>query len=122
MARLLVVDDSGYARRVHRQILESAGHVVLEASSGFAALERFSIDQPEAVLLDLSMEDIGGLDVLRRLREMDVGARVLVISADVQQSTERMVRSSGAMGFVGKPAAPDALLAAIEQMLARPST
>ena len=121
MARLLVVDDSGYARRVHRQILESAGHEVLEASSGMSALERFSLDQPEAVLLDLSMEDIGGLDVLRQLREIDIGARVLVISADVQQSTERMVRSSGAMGFVGKPAAPAALLAAIEQMLAEPS-
>lgn len=117
MAKILIVDDSGYARRVHRQILEAAGHSIVEASTGMTALERFFLDRPELVLLDLSMEDMGGLDVLRRLREMDSTARVVVISADVQQSTERMVMDAGAMRFIGKPAGSSELRSTVDQLL-----
>ncbi|HYC50566.1 MAG TPA: response regulator, partial [Gemmatimonadaceae bacterium] len=91
MAKLLIVDDSGYARRVHRGILESGGHTVVEAATGMAAIEAFFLEHPDLVLLDLSMEDMGGIDVLKRLQEMDATSRVMVISADVQRSTEQEV-------------------------------
>ncbi len=117
MARIIVVDDSGYARRVHRRILESAGHEVYEAASGIAALEAFYLEKPDALLLDLSMEDMSGLDVLARLRQLDPQVRVVVVSADVQRSTEEMVRAAGAQRFVGKPAAPEVLLQAIDAIL-----
>lgn len=117
MGKILIVDDSGYARRMHRQILESGGHHVVEASSGMAALERFYLDTPDVVLLDLSMEDLSGIDVLRRLREMDPDARVIVISADVQRTTERMVLDAGAARFIGKPAGAEQLLETIGDLL-----
>ncbi len=117
MAKILIVDDSGYTRRVHRQILESGGHEVIDASTGMAALERFYLDRPDLVLLDLSMEDLGGLDVLRRLREIDAEARIIVISADVQRTTEQMVLGAGAQRFIGKPADPATLLEAIGELL-----
>lgn len=117
MGKILIVDDSNYARRVHRQILESGGHEVVEAATGMAALERFYLDSPDVVVLDLSMEDIGGLDVLRRLREMDPEARIIVVSADVQRTTERLVLDSGAMRFIGKPAGPEQLLDTIGELL-----
>ena len=117
MARIIVVDDSGYARRVHRRILENGGHDVLEAASGIAALEAFYLEKPDVILLDLSMEDMSGLEVLAQLRQLDRQVRVVVVSADVQRSTEAMVRAAGALRFIGKPAAPEVLLRAIDEIL-----
>jgi len=104
MAKIMIVDDSGYARRVHRGILESAGHQVVEASTGLGALETYSLERPDVVLLDLSMADLGGVEVLRQLQGMDAESRVIVISADVQRSTEQSVMDAGAKRFIGKPA------------------
>lgn len=117
MARIVVVDDSGYTRRVHRRILEGAGHEVLEAASGSAGLELYFLEKPDVVLLDLSMEDMSGLDVLAQLRSLDARARVIVVSADVQRSTAELVRAAGALRFVGKPVAPADLLAAVSAVL-----
>ncbi len=117
MARIIVVDDSGYTRRVHRRILEGAGHQVAEAATGSAGLEAYFLDRPDLVVLDLAMEDMSGLDVLARLRELDPDARVVVVSADVQRSTAELVRDAGAVRFVGKPAAPGDLVAAVNAAL-----
>ena len=58
------------------------------------------------MLLDLVMKGMYGLDVLRKLREMDPDARVIVVSADVQTSSHELVQAGGAAGFINKPAAP----------------
>jgi two-component system chemotaxis response regulator CheY len=118
MATLLIVDDSNYTRRTHRRIIESAGHVVHEANSGMAALEAFFLHRPDLVLLDLTMEDMGGLEVLGKLRELNAEARVIVISADVQRSTAKLVQEAGARRFLAKPVVADELLAAVHEILA----
>lgn len=120
MAKILVVDDSTYARRVHRGLLEAGGHEVIEAASGLAALESFGLERPDLVLLDLSMEDVGGLDVLRQMKEMEREARVIVVSADVQRSTTERVREAGASGFLGKPVRREDLLASVDALLGEP--
>ena len=120
MAKILIVDDSAYARRVHRKILESGGHEVVEASSGLAAIESFGLERPDAVLLDLSMEDLGGLEVLEQIRTMDPKAPVIVVSADVQRSTADRVRAAGASGFVAKPVTADSLLASVGSLVNDP--
>ena len=79
--KILVVDDSGLARRRARSILESAGFEVIEAEDGMAALERYFVAKPDIVLLDLVMKGMYGLEVLARLREMDPTARVIVVSS-----------------------------------------
>ena len=117
MAVVLVVDDSLYTRRVHGRILTSGGHEVLEAGSGAQALETFSVKHPDLVLLDLTMADMGGLEVLAKLRELAPDPRVVVISADVQRSTEKLVLEAGAAAFLGKPVEADALLATIARSL-----
>ncbi len=115
--KILIVDDSAYARRVHRAVLERAGHKVLEVSTGTSAIETCMLEQPDVVILDLSMEDIGGLQVLQTLRAMNITAPVIVVSADVQRSTEHSVMAAGAARFVGKPAQADVLLSAVNQTL-----
>ena len=122
MAKILIVDDSAYARRVHRKILESGGHAVVEASSGLGALESFGLERPDLVLLDLSMEDLGGLQVLEQIRTMVPDAPVLVVSADVQRSTTDRVRAAGASGFVPKPVTADSLLASVGSLVGEAGT
>ena len=117
MAKILMVDDSAYARRVHRSMLERAGHVVVEASTGAGAIETFSGESPNLVLLDLSMEDIGGIEVLRTIRELDGAARVIVLSADVQRSTEEAVLGAGGERFLAKPVDERSLMSAISAIV-----
>lgn len=117
MAKILVVDDSGMSRRSLRKILETAGHQVIEAQDGIAALELFFIDKPEVVLLDLTMGGLYGVDVLKKMREMDPAARVIVASADIQSSTREMVQEAGALAFINKPFAVDQVLNAVNLAL-----
>ena len=115
--KVLLVDDSGLARRSTRRLLEGAGYEVVEAEDGLSALERFAVDKPDIVLLDLVMKGMYGLDVLEKLREMDPAARVIVVSADVQTSSREMVQAAGAAGFINKPASPGQVVQMIEQVL-----
>jgi len=102
-AKVLIVDDSALARRSLRQILETEGYDVAEAEDGLTALERYFLEKPDVVLLDLVMRGLYGLDVLKKLRELDPEARVVVVSADIQTSSQQMVEEAGAKLFVSKP-------------------
>jgi two-component system, chemotaxis family, chemotaxis protein CheY len=120
MAKILIVDDSGMARRVLRRMLESAGHDVIEADDGMVAVEKYFLDKPSIVFLDLIMKGMSGMDVLRKIREIDQSARVVVASADIQKSTRAMTEEAGAKAFVTKPYNDQELIAAIESALKEP--
>jgi two-component system, chemotaxis family, chemotaxis protein CheY len=116
-AKILVVDDSGLARRRARTILEDAGFEVLEAEDGIAALERYFVTRPDVVLLDLVMKGMYGLDVLSKLRELDPLAKIIVVSADVQTSSHELVAGAGGLGFVVKPFDADEIVAKVHSTL-----
>ena len=118
--RILIVDDSGLARRNTRRILEGAGYEVLEAEDGMTALEQYFVQKPVVVVLDLVMKGMYGLDVLGKLKEMDEKACVIVVSADVQKSSRDLVKTAGATAFLNKPVQPDELLAAVDHALRGP--
>jgi two-component system, chemotaxis family, chemotaxis protein CheY len=101
--KVLVVDDSALSRRTLRQILEPAGYEVAEAEDGLIALERYFLDKPDVVLLDLVMKGMYGLEVLTKLRELDGEAKVVVVSADIQASSRELVEQAGGRAFVNKP-------------------
>jgi two-component system, chemotaxis family, chemotaxis protein CheY len=115
--KILVVDDSGLARRRVRSILEPAGFEVLEAEDGMAALESYFVAKPDIVLLDLVMKGMYGLEVLQRLREIDPAVRVIVVSADVQTSSHELVAAGGAAGFLVKPVDPNEVLTLVRATL-----
>lgn len=117
MAKILVVDDSNLARRTTRKILETAGHEVIESQDGLGALEQYYVEKPAAVILDVTMRDMDGIEVLKRLRKLDPNARVVIVTADVQSTTREMANSGGACGFVIKPVIPKPLLEAIATAL-----
>ena len=116
--KVLIVDDSALARRNLRTILEPAGYEVVEADDGLVALERYFIEKPDVVVLDLVMRGMYGLEVLKKLRELDPDARVLVVSADVQVSSHELVDQAGARGFVNKPFDREQLLGALRDAVA----
>ena len=115
--RVLVVDDSGLARRTARHILERAGFTVSDAEDGMTALERYALERPDLVLLDLVMKGMYGLDVLTKLRELDSSARVIVVSADIQTPSRESAAAAGAIAFVNKPIEERELLAVVNAAL-----
>jgi CheY-like chemotaxis protein len=113
MAIILVVDDSSLSRKTSRRILEAGGHQVRDVADGMSALEQYALDRPDVVLLDVTMADMNGLEVLGQLRAIDPAARVVMATADVQSSTRDLALTGGAVGFVTKPLNSDVLLAAV---------
>lgn len=115
--KILIVDDSGLARRTLRQMLEELGHTVEEAVDGPQALERFYLGAPELVILDMVMTGMYGLEVLAKIREMRPDAKVIVATADIQTSTAEQVKAAGAKGLLNKPVSRPALAATLTTVL-----
>jgi len=117
-AKVLIVDDSALTRRSLRQILELAGCEVVEADNGLDALERYFLDKPDVVMLDLVMHGMYGLEVLQKIRELDPQARVVVVSADIQTSSQDLAGEAGATAFINKPFDRAEILSALDVALA----
>jgi chemotaxis response regulator CheB len=111
------VVEAGLSDRSAPLVLEAAGYRVIEAEDGLTALERYYVDKPDVVLLDLVMRGMYGLDVLAKLREMNSDVRVIVISADIQTTSRDLVAEAGAAGFLNKPAKAEDVVAAVERAL-----
>lgn len=122
MAKILIVDDSGMSRKMLRGILESGGHDVVEAADGMAGLERYSVEKPDLVMLDLMMTGLNGFEVLEMLKNAASDARVVVATADIQTSTAGLCKAAGACGLVTKPFKADQVLDAVCDALGLPGS
>lgn len=104
---LLICDDSSLARKQLLQALPAGWSVeVSQAATGLEALERIRQGGVEVLLLDLTMPELDGYQVLAQLREERLSCRTIVISADVQDEAVRRVLELGALAFIRKPADP----------------
>lgn len=115
MTRVLLVEDHRLVREaLARTLAEDPGiEVVGQAGDGVAALRLVQALDPDVVLLDVGLPDIGGVDLCRRLRERFPRVRVVALSAYVdRQFVEGMLRA-GASGYVSKSSAGTQLLDAI---------
>jgi two-component system chemotaxis response regulator CheY len=117
MSKILVIDDSGLTRRILRSILEPAGYQVVEASEGKKAIESFSSEKPDLTLLDLTMEDMHGLEVLKKLREIDKQVKVVIVTADIQSFTRKEAEEAGATAFLNKPLASELVLSTVNAIM-----
>ena len=120
--KVMVVDDSAMSRRTLRRILESANYEVIEADDGMAALEKYFLEKPDLVMLDMLMKGMYGLEVLAKLREMNKDARVVIVSADIQNSTREMAKEAGALDFINKPFAAESVLNIVTGILSEENT
>lgn len=117
-AKILIVDDSGLARRQARQFLEELGHTVEEASDGAQALERYVLHQHDVVLLDMVMHGMYGLEVLTKFRQLNPALPVIVVTADIQKTTRDQVKTAGAVAMVNKPLKREELVSILNTVLA----
>jgi two-component system invasion response regulator UvrY len=115
MIRVLLVDDHAVVRMGFRLLLQSVPDmsVVAEAESGEAACQLYAEFNPDVVVMDLAMPGMGGLEALRRIRARQPGAQVLTLSAHDDPMHARRALQEGALGFLSKRGAPEALLEAV---------
>jgi two-component system, NarL family, invasion response regulator UvrY len=115
--KILIVDDHPIVRAGLRRLLTAEPEFeVLEAASGREALRSFKEQQPELVALDLNLPDIGGLEVLTRLKAIVPDARVLVLSMHDDETHVTRALRAGAAGYITKSARPEELVEAIRRV------
>ncbi|MGO9935726.1 MAG: response regulator [Steroidobacteraceae bacterium] len=120
MIRVLLVDDHAVVRTGFRLLLQSQPDisVVGEADSGEAACQLYLDLAPDVVVMDLGMPGMGGLEALRRIRARHSQARLLALSAHDDPMHARRCLQEGALGFLSKRSAPEALLEAVTTVAA----
>ena len=102
-ARVMIVDDAGIIRMTVSRILEKEGYQVYEAEDGLRALAMMEESSPDALLLDLKMPVMTGLDLLRVLKSEWPDTEVIVITAYAEDQMVRQVQELGVMQIVTKP-------------------
>lgn len=118
MAKILIVDDSITSRKMLKGILEEAGYeVVGEAQDGVQGTKLYSELKPDIVTLDITMPVLDGIDALRRIKEIDADAKVIMVTAAGQKSKMVEAVKYGATEFVAKPFDQEQLLVIIEKVL-----
>jgi two-component system invasion response regulator UvrY len=114
MIRVMLVDDHALVRMGFRMLLADAQvDVVAEAGTGEQACIDYPQVKPDVVVLDLSMPGMGGLEAVRRLLAQDPKARILALSAHEDTAHPRRVLRAGALGYLAKRSAPEALITAV---------
>jgi len=117
--RVVLVDDHALVRMGFRMLLADARvEVVAELDSGEQACAEVARTKPDVVVMDLSMPGMGGLEAVRRLVAQDPKVRILVLSAHEDTAHPQRVLRAGALGYLTKRSAPDALIAAVTAVAA----
>ncbi|MGQ7793640.1 response regulator [Faunimonas sp. B44] len=113
---ILLVDDHPVVREGYRRLLERhpGFRVVAEAADAAEAYRLYRHHSPGVVVMDLSLQGVGGLEALRRIRQWNGEARILVFTMHQSASFALKAFEAGALGYVTKSSAPDELVGAIE--------
>jgi len=117
--RILVVDDEPQITRVLRTALAAQGYAVRVAADGDAALDLFGDWPPDLLITDLSMPNLGGLDLCRKVRQRSATVPILVLSVKGEERTKVQALDAGADDYIVKPFGMDELLARIRAALRR---
>lgn len=114
---ILIIDDEANLRRMLRALLEGEGYLVREAGSAEGGLEEVRLDPPEAILLDLMLPGMSGLEALPRLGDLAPGVPVVMMSGIATLADAVRATRLGAFHFIEKPLAPEAVLITVRGAL-----
>lgn len=116
--RILVVDDAAFMRMMIKDILTKNGfEIVGEAGDGLEAVAKFEELRPDLVTLDITMPEMDGIHSLKKIREIDSQAKVIMCSAMGQQAMVIDAIQAGAKDFIVKPFQADRVIEAIKKAL-----
>jgi CheY-like chemotaxis protein len=118
---ILVADDNAFSRELIRELLESSGHVILEAQNGREALEMIRSRELDLVFLDLQMPLQDGFSVIRELRNQPQFQKlpVIAITASAMMGVRERVISAGFDSYITKPVDLSAVEAQVEALASR---
>ncbi|MDO9048697.1 MAG: response regulator transcription factor [Methylobacter sp.] len=116
--KVILVDDHAVVRAGFRMLLSTEADidVIAEAERGEAACQLYLEQQPDVMVLDLSMPGIGGLESIRRICNRDSNAKILVFSVHYEMVYVDRAMSAGAKGYITKNSAPGILVTAIQKI------
>ena len=100
---ILIVDDDPKVRKTLSDILGVRGYVPIAAATGKAALGRIEEEMPAVALIDLRLEDISGLEVMRGIKECSPGTECIVLTGYASQASAIEAVNLGAYSYVQKP-------------------
>ncbi len=109
MAKILVVDDEVLVREIIKKYLTRKGYEVFDAEDGEAALQIVKEKSPSIVLLDIRLPKSNGVDVLRKIKEIDEKIGVIMITAVSEEATAEKCMELGAFDYITKPISFDYL-------------
>jgi DNA-binding NarL/FixJ family response regulator len=117
---IMLVDDHAVVREGYRSVLQKQPglRVVAEASDGAEAYRLFKESAPDLIIMDLSMPGIGGLEAIRRIRQWDKAAKILVFTMHQNVGFAVQAIRAGARGYVTKTSPPETLVRAVMDVLA----
>lgn len=116
---VLLVDDHAVVRTGYKAYLALADNIglIYEADRGETACQLYSQQQPDLVILDLSMPGIGGYETIRRIIARDAHARILVFSIHCDLVYVTRALKAGAKGYITKSSMPETLIAAVSKII-----
>ena len=118
-ARILVIDDEEAIRKSLRMVLEYEGYDLIEAASGPEGIETLRRESPDAVLLDIKMPGMDGMEVLQQARSRDAHTPILMVSGHGDIPTAVDALRKGAYDFLEKPLESERVLAALRNAIER---
>lgn len=118
---ILICDDAAFMRMMIKDILTKNGYNVAgEAENGARAVEQYSALKPDLVLMDITMPEMDGIQALKKIKESDPGAMVIMCSAMGQQAMVIESIQSGAKDFIVKPFKPDRIMKTVASIVGEP--
>lgn len=120
MAKILVVDDASFMRGSLKFIVENVGHqVVGMAQDGNEAIAMYKKLKPDIVTLDILMKGMDGMTALKRLRELDPKAKVIMVTALGMDDKKEEASKLGALGYIRKPFKQAEIVAEIAKVMSQ---
>ena len=115
---ILICDDAAFMRMMIKDILTKNGYNIAgEAENGQKAVEKYNETKPDLVLMDITMPEMDGIQALKKIKEMDPGASVIMCSAMGQQAMVIEAIQSGAKDFIVKPFQAERVLEAVKKVV-----
>ena len=115
---ILICDDAAFMRMMIKDILTKNGYnVVGEAENGLKAVEKYTETKPDLALMDITMPEMDGIQALKKIKELDSGATVIMCSAMGQQAMVIESIQAGAKDFIVKPFQADRVIEAVKKVV-----
>ena len=118
MAKIMLVDDAAFMRMMLKNTLTKSGYTdFVEAQDGAEAVKKYEEEKPDLVIMDITMPNMDGLQALKKIREGDPQAKVVMCTAMGQESMVVDAIKSGAKDFIVKPFNADRITQTVGSIL-----